>query len=150
MLTYQHEKFDDYYSEVKDLWQQHYEEIAERTDVIKLDPDVDRYKYLEQNGMLEIHTVRDDGTLIGYSLWFLSYNIHYKKSYVASSDILYIAPSHRKGMTGIKFIKWTIAEIKKQNPQKIVFHVKPIKDYGHILERLGANYFEKLYSIVLE
>jgi hypothetical protein len=150
MITYQHEKFNDYFEEAKDLLQKHYEEIAERTDVIKLDPDVDRYNALEQNGMLETHTIRDNGVLIGYSLWFVSYNIHYKQSLVASSDVLYIAPNYRKGMIGVKFIKWTTEEIKKRKPQKIVFHVKPFMDYGHLLERQGANYFEKLYSIVLE
>lgn len=150
MITFQHEKLDGFVQEAKDLFKKHYDEIAERTDVIELDPDLDRYAKLENNGKLEVHTIRDDGVLIGYSLWFLNYHIHYKKSFMASSDILYISPDHRKGMLGVKFIKWTTEEIKKRKPRKIVFHVKPFMDYGPILERQGANFFEKLYSIVLE
>ena len=53
-------------------------------------------------------------------------------------------------MLGYKFIKWTTEEIKKRNPQRILFHVKPFLDYGHLLERLGGNFFEKIYSIVTE
>jgi len=150
MITFQHEKLDGFVQEAKELFQKHYEEIAERTDVIELDPDLERYALMERNNRLEVHTIRDNGVLVGYSLWFIAYHIHYKNSLTASSDILYIAPNHRKGMLGVKFIKWTTEEIKKRKPQKIVFHVKPFMDFGSILERQGANFFEKKYSIVLD
>jgi len=77
-------------------------------------------------------------------------HLHYKKSITASSDVLYISPEYRQGMLGYKFIKWTTEEIKKRNPQRILFHMKPFLDYGKIVERLGGHYFEKTYSIVLE
>ena len=136
--------------EAMQLFKDHYDEIAERTDVIELDPNLEQYNMLYEKGMLEIHTARDDGKLVGYSLWFVTKHIHYKKSITASSDVLYISPNYRKGMLGYKFIKWTTEEIKKRNPQRILFHVKPFLDYGHLLERLGGNFFEKIYSIVTE
>jgi hypothetical protein len=150
MITFQTEAPEPFTQEALDLFQKHYEEIAERTDVIELDPNIELYNELYKKGALEIHTARDDGKLIGYSLWFLSKHIHYKKSLTASSDVLYISPEHRKGMLGVKFIKWTTEKIKERKPQRIMFHVKPFLDYSPILERNGANYFEKIYSIVLE
>lgn len=150
MITFQEELLEPFMQEAVALYEKHYEEIARHRDVIKLDPDIRRYKRLYAADKLAIHTARDDGKLIGYSIWFMFYHIHYQQSYTATSDILYISPEYRKGMTGYKFIKWTTEQIKKRKPQRILFHVKPFLDYGPLLERLGAGHFETSYSIVLE
>ena len=150
MITFQKESPEPFTTEALDLFKKHYKEIAERKDVIKLKPDLKLYNKFYKTGVLEIHTIRDDGKLIGYSLWFVTKHIHYADSTTANSDVLYISPDYRKGMTGVKFIKWTTEEIKKRNPQRIMFHVKPFLDYSPILERIGANFFEKIYTIVTE
>ena len=80
MITFQKEAPEPFTQEAMDLFQKHYEEIAERTDVIVLDPDLKRYNNLYSQNMLEIHTIRDDGKLVGYSLWFVMNHIHYKNS----------------------------------------------------------------------
>jgi len=150
MITFQKEQIQPFANEAIDLFEKHYAELAERTDVIELDPDFEKYQKLMDLGMLEIHTARDDGKLVGYSLWMVMNHLHYKKSVTASSDILYIHSDYRKGMFGYKFVKWTTEEVKKRKPQRILFHMKPHIDYGHLVERLGGHFFEKTYSIVLE
>ena len=150
MITFQQESPSPFADEAVELFKNHYEEVAERQDVIELDPNIEKYNQLYKAKTLEIHTARDNGKLIGYSLWVVVNHLHYKKSITASSDVLYISPEYRKGMLGYKFIKWTTEEIKKRNPQRILFHMKPFLDYGKIVERLGGHYFEKTYSIVLE
>ena len=150
MITFQKEAPEPFTQDALELFRQHYEEIAERTDVIELDPDLESYNTLYEKGILEIHTARDDGKLVGYSIWFVLKHIHYKKSLTANSDVLYISPEYRKGMFGVKFIKWTTEEIKKRQPQRVIFHMKPFLDYSPILKRLGANLFEHAYTIVLE
>ena len=150
MITFQKEAPSPFADDAIQLFKDHYDEIAERTDVIDLDPNIEQYNFMFNKNMLEIHTARDDGKLVGYSIWFVVNHIHYKKSLTATSDVLYISPNYRKGMFGYKFIKWTTDEIKKRKPQRILFHVKPFLDYGHLLERLGGHFFEKSYSIVME
>jgi len=150
MITFQKEAPSPFADDAIQLFKDHYNEIAERTDVIDLDPNIEQYNFMFNKNMLEIHTARDDGKLAGYSIWFVVNHIHYKKSLTATSDVLYISPDYRKGMFGYKFIKWTTDEIKKRKPQRILFHVKPFLDYGHLLERLGGHFFEKSYSIVME
>jgi hypothetical protein len=150
VITFQQEAPSPFADEAVELFKRHYEEVAERQDVIELDPNIERYNLLYKAKTLEIHTARDDGKLIGYSLWVVVNHLHYKKSITASSDVIYISPEYRQGMLGYKFIKWTTEEIKKRNPQRILFHMKPFLDYGKIVERLGGHYFEKTYSIVLE
>jgi len=150
VITFQKEEGRPFFEEAQNLFKKHYEEIAERTDVIKFDPNVERYGQLNDLGLIEVHTARNDGKLVGYSVWMIFPHLHYKSSLTASSDILYIHPDYRKGLTGVSFLRWTIEEVKKRKPQRILLHVKPSIDYGPILERLGAKYFEKTYSIVLE
>ena len=150
MITFQKEPPEPFAREAVELFQKHYEEVAERQDVIALDPDIIRYKRLYKANAMEIHTARDDGKLIGYSIWFVTNHIHYKQSVTASSDVVYISPDYRKGMFGYKFLKWTTEEIKKRDPQRIIFHIKPFLDFGKIVERLGGHYFEKTYTIVTE
>jgi hypothetical protein len=150
MITFQVENSEKFIESAMPLLEGHYKEIAERTDVIKLNPNFDSYKLLEKKDALEIHTIRDDGKLIGYSLWFISKHIHYKDSLTVNSDILYINPDYRKGILGAKFIKWTTEKINERKPQRIMFHVKSAVDYSTILKRLGANHFESIYTIVLE
>ena len=150
MITFQKETPLPFADDAMQLFKDHYDEIAERTDVIELNPNVEQYNFMFNKNMLEIHTARDDGKLVGYSIWFVVNHIHYKKSLTATSDVLYITPNYRNGMFGYKFIKWTTNEIKKRKPQRIFFHVKPFLDYGHLLERLGGHFFEKSYSIVME
>jgi hypothetical protein len=150
MITFQQEPPEPFAQQAIELFKKHYEEIGERQDVIKLDPDIVRYKQMYKNGSMEIHTVRDNDKLIGYSIWFISNHIHYQKSVTASSDVVYIVPDYRKGILGYKFIKWTTEKIKERNPQRIIFHIKPFLDFGKIVERIGGHYFEKTYTIVME
>ena len=150
MITFQIEEPHPFTEEAKVLFEQHYNEIAERKDVIKLDPNYEQYDLLYKKGMLEIHTMRNNKKLIGYSLWFINKHIHYKNSLTVNSDILYISPEYRQGMMGMKFIKWTTEKIKERNPQRIMFHVKDSVDYSPILQRMGAKHFESIYTIVME
>lgn len=150
MITYQIESFRTLAKEAQELFKNHSAESSERTDVIPLDINYRAYFKLEDLGKLETHTVRDDGKLIGYSAWMFMNPLHYKNSLTASSTILYIIPEYRKGLLGYKFIKWSIDQIKKHNVQRILIGIKPHHDFGKLLERLGANYFEKVYSIVLD
>lgn len=150
MITFQKESLYPFVYQAMELFNKHYQEIAERTDVIKLDPDLESYEKLEEFNKLEVHTIRNNGELIGYSLWFIVNHLHYRKSITASSDILFVSPEYRKGLTGVRFIRWTFEEIKKRNPQRIMFHVKDHVDYSPIIKRMGAKHFESIYTIVME
>jgi len=150
MITFQKEPGSVFLPDAKDLFKLHANEASEHLDKIPLDPNFEQYFKLEELNKIEVHTARDDGKLIGYSLWLLGRHIHYKKSLTATSTLIYLLPQYRNGTTGFTFIRWTIEEIKKRKPQRILMSVKPSNDFGRLVERLGGNYFEKVYSFVLE
>lgn len=150
MITFQIEKLDQFLESAFPLFDNHYQEVVEKTDVIKLNPNLDIYYILEKKNILEIHTARDDEKLIGYSMWIVNQHINFKDSLTANSDSLYVSPEYRKGMFGAKFIKWTFEKIKERNPQRVMFHVKDSVDYSPILKRLGSKHCESTYTMVLE
>lgn len=138
--------FPHLWDEVQPLFKQHYDEVQVNK-AIKLDPDVNAYKKMNELNMIETHTVRHDGVLVGYSFFILSPHLHYKSSFTAVNDLLYISPEFRKGWLGYRFIKFVISQVKKRKPQRILFHVKPHVDFGRVLIRLGAKINENTYSI---
>lgn len=148
MITFQKESFTKFISDGKELFFVHNQEVVEQVEGIPLDVNYKAYFKMEALDKLEVHTVRDDGKLIGYSLWMLYYHPHYKTSLTANSTLIYIMPSYRKGLLGYKLIKWSIDRIKDRGVQRILIGVKPDHDFSKILERLGASFFEKIYSIV--
>lgn len=141
--------FPHLWDELQSLFKSHYDEVN-LNKVIELDPDVEEYQWMDSRGMIEAHTVRHQGRLVGYSVFAFYKHLHYKRSPTAANDLIFISPEYRRGWTGYKFLKFIIARVKERNPQRIFFHVKPHVDFGRMLERLGAKLFENIYSITLE
>ena len=128
---------DKLIAEVQPLIELHYEELTLHKQVVKLDPDWNRYKSLADQKMITIITARDKGVLIGYSLFFVSPHIHYKNNIMANNDVLYLHPDYRQGRTGLKLIRKCEQVLQEQQVDKIVWHVKYAKDFRQILYRLG-------------
>ena len=150
MITYQSEPLSKFIEDGREMFKRHSEESSDRPDVIPLNINFNMYLKLEAANKIIALTARDDGKLVGYTLWILTRHLHYSTSLTATSSLVYVDPEYRKGLTGYKLIKWSIEKIKKRGVQRILIGVKPNKDFGKILERLGATYFEKTYSIVLD
>lgn len=128
---------DKLIAEVQPLIELHYEELTLHKQVIKLDPDWNRYKSLADQNMITIITARDKGVLIGYSLFFVSPHIHYKNNIMANNDVLFLHPDYRQGRTGLKLLRKCEQVLQEQQVDKIVWHVKYAKDFRQILYRLG-------------
>jgi GNAT superfamily N-acetyltransferase len=128
---------DKLIGEVQPLIELHYEELTLHKQVVKLDPDWNRYKSLADQKMITIITARDKGILIGYSLFFVSSHIHYKNNVMANNDVLYLHPEYRQGRTGLKLIRKCEQVLQELGVDKIIWHVKYAKDFRQILYRLG-------------
>ena len=138
MIEYRTEQFtDELIAEVKPLIELHYQELTLHKEVVKLDPDWDRYKQLSIMGMTAIITVRDDEKLIGYSLFFVAPHMHYKNNIMANNDVLFLHPAYRQGRVGLKLLHKCEEVLQNMNVDKIVWHIKFAKDFRHILYRMG-------------
>lgn len=122
----------------------HYEEISHFKD-IKLEPDFDGYLGIEKAGALRFFTIReDDDTLIGYAVFLVRHNMHYKSSLQAFQDVLFLR-SEKRG-TGMKFINWCDMQLKNEGVQIVYHHVKKRHNFGPMLERLKYELVDLLYA----
>lgn len=131
------------YEEMRPLLQQHYDEIAHYKD-IPLEPDVEGYKRIEELGNLRMFTVRDDNELIGYSIFFIKHNLHYKSSIQAIQDIVFIRKD-RRGQ-GREFLQWCDNELKSEGVDVVYHHVKAAHNFGPLLVRQGYELVDYIYG----
>ena len=130
--------------EAKPLLIEHWKEIAQYDD-IPLDPDYERYYTLENNGLLRVFTARsEEGSIIGYAVFFVNTNAHYKQSLQAMQDIIFIHPNHRG--TGGRFILWCDEQLKAEGVQVVFHHIKAAHNFGPMLERFGYELIDLIYG----
>ena len=139
MLTFQRETLFDIIEEVDALLALHYQELTLNKDRVRLDPQWDVYRTLEQLGRFVVFTARDGNLLVGYNAFFVQKHMHYAGFTVAQNDVLFLHPDYRLGMTGIRLLKTSEAGLKVAGAEKITYHVKFLKDFRPILHRLGYS-----------
>lgn len=88
--------------------------------------------------------------MVGYQVYIVTPHLHYKSSLTALSDVLYLAPEHRQGTTGIRLMKAAEEALVKRGVQKVVQNVKLKNDWGLILERMGYSPIERIYAKMLK
>lgn len=135
--------------ELKPLFEKHYLEIAHYQD-IPLDPDYDQYVKVEGTGCLRVFTAREfiDNAehLVGYCIFFIRPNLHYKSSLQASQDVLFIHPSFRSLGFGAKFLSFCDDELRKEGAQAVYHHVKEAHNFGPLLKKLGYQLVDLIYA----
>ena len=142
-MEFRRENISALFEEAVPLMVKHYKEIAHYKD-IELEPDWDAYNKAEEIDAVRVYTIRDDGQMIGYAIFFFHTNYHYRKSLQAYQDLIFIDPKHRG--PGYKFIKWIDGQLKAEGIQIVYHHVKATKDFGPMLERIGYELVDKIYA----
>lgn len=137
------ENFGDIVGELKPLLELHYHEIAHHKD-IPLDPDYDVYQKLQDIGAIICFTARRDGHLIGYNIFFVRHNMHYKTSKQAVQDVVFIHPEFRG--FGKKFFLYCDEILKQEGVQVVYHHIKAAHNFGKMLESIGYSLVDLIYG----
>jgi GNAT superfamily N-acetyltransferase len=144
-LTLQRETADQFIPDAAPLLAVHFQEIAHFQD-IKLNPQFDIYRQMDQMGVLRVFTLRDRGVLRGYAIFMVRENLHYGDSLQAVQDVLYLDAPLRKQMLGARLIQWCDEELKREGVQVVYHHVKRAFNFGPLLARLGYEEVESIWS----
>lgn len=72
-----------------------------------IEPDTEGYQRLEDQGVLVLITLREDGSLKGYIIGFLYRSMHHKRILCGIGDSVYVEPDYRSytGVMAEKFEK---------------------------------------------
>lgn len=145
-MRYQQEFLVTCELEAQSLIEMHWEDIALNKDRIKLNPDWERYHALEEAGAFKIFTARSDDKLVGYFAVLVDYNPHYKDHLFAVNDVIYLHPDYRKGLVGLKLIKFAEECLKEDGVSVLTINTKVHKPFDKLLSRLGFGLAERVYS----
>ena len=143
-LYFDCERYSDALKEqMYDLLLLHWREVGHYQD-IPLAPDWQHYKNADEAGLTRIFTARLWGKLVGYAVFFVRPNPHYKTSWQAAQDILFIHPDYRGN--GGRFIQWCDQQLAAECVQAVYHHVKVAHNWGHLLERMGYELVDLVYA----
>ena len=65
-----------------------------------------------------------EGTLVGYAVFFVRYNMHYRQSLQALQDVLFVDLAHRHSRVGLRLIEYAEDRLRDDGVQVILHHVK--------------------------
>ncbi len=122
-LTLQRERAQDVLPEMLPLLHEHKEEIAHYAD-IPLDVDEQRYINTDLMGLLRCYTARMGGDLIGYAVFFVQPNAHYKSSLQAVQDVLFVTKPHRHSRAGYALIRHSEEALRAEGVAVCYHHIK--------------------------
>lgn len=139
-MDFRVEKFNiDIWEESRALTVLHHSEVGMYGIV---DPDV--YWYLRND--IWVFTARHEGELVGYGVYILGTHPHYKSIQTATQDLLFLHPDHRKGLAGVKFIKFQEKCLKEMGVRRVFQSTKRSRDLSKIYERLGYEETDVIFS----
>lgn len=146
-IAFQVEDYAKVIPEMREIYPLHWKEIGLDHDLIPLDPDYELYDQLAKAGITHLVTARDDGMLIGYHISFIRPALHYKSTLMCFSDIFYLLPDYRHGMTGYNFLKFFRDSAKAKGAKRIYVATKLALDVGALMKRLGFIQIERIFSL---
>jgi len=144
--VYQTEDWRNFKREARELFLRHWHEVALNHAEVPLDIDHERYDALADAGGLHVLTVRRGGLLIGYHIAIVSGHLHYRSTLHGITDVYWIAPECRHGITAIRMFQAVERELKKLGVRKLFTATKLHMDQGSLFERLGYKPVERLYA----
>jgi hypothetical protein len=142
-VTFSCERVADVWPEIYPLFEKHWQEIGEYKD-IPLDPDFETYKKIDEMGMIRVYTAREGATLIGYCVFFINPNLHYKNTKQALQDVMFIQKDKRG--FGKKFMVWCDEQLMADGVDVIHRYMSKDNDFGVLLERIGYEFMALIYS----
>lgn len=129
-----------------EMFQEHWEEIAKNKKLMKLAPDIEKFKAIEQSGnLLSLFAMKND-KVIGYSVNIISQHLHYKELTTAYNDLLYLDRDYRKTSLGGELIAETERKCRERGAKIMLFHAKENTSLCKILPNKSYNTHEIIFS----
>lgn len=129
------------------LYEKHHEEVTLHDRELNIDEE--HYRKLHKSENYLGVGFFDQGILIGYISFFVSYHPHHKDLGVANMDLFYLLPEYRGG-TGKDILKTVLKHIKERTKiDKVYIGVPHINDWSKMLLGMGFRGVETVYSLDL-
>jgi len=145
MITIYTEDLMDCLDEMIPLLEKHYIEVHPYPDKIPFNPDYERYKNLNDQGLIHYIAVRDDGKLIGYCLAFMLPNLHYSDHIYATNDVIYLDEAYRHSSVAYELLSYAEECYKELGASVMTIHMKTGVPFKGLCRRRDLEHIENLY-----
>jgi hypothetical protein len=149
-IAYAVEKFTAVRPEIEPHVDAHWNEFASNKGDAAMDVDWALYESLCRSGKLHVFTARRDGRLVGYFGCILSTHPHRRTVLTASSSFLYVAQDPIRGLIIRGLIAISINCFNTMGVKLYHYRSKNSHNIGQILEKMGFNTIETVYSMASE
>lgn len=144
--SFQTEGWESFYRDAKEIFPDHWRELALNQAHVRIDVDYEGYLALERLGRLLVLTARADGELKGYIIAFLMHHLHYKSTgLMALTDMYYVVPTERTG-TGLALFVEFEKELRQRGIALAMTSCKVHQDHQKFLEGLGWTFSDKTFT----
>ena len=137
---------DEFKVKADPLFQEHYEEIALRKDLMELKPNWPLYDALDQSGSLFIYLAMQGDVCIGYSMNLVANHLHYADLKYSQNDVLFIKKEFRGGRIGLRLMKTTEEHAKSLGCKVMLWHAKERTTLAALLPRLKYGVQDIMFS----
>lgn len=136
---------DELIEELTDLFNSNCEEISIMGRSVN--PDLNVYRTIASANKLLMYIAREDFAAIGYSVFIVSHHPHYKDMIVAEQNMIFLDKLHRKGMAGMKLIKYAEEHLKENNLADCIIQHTNIdkRDLSKLYERMGYQEMSRVF-----
>lgn len=149
-ISYQVERWSKALPELKPLFSKLWEDVAVDKHRFRAECEEEQYAALEAQGILHLVTARRDLEIVGFFLVLVRPNPHYKGAgLMGFTDMYYLAPALRKGMTGLQLFSFTLRTLKSRGVVKFYTSHKIHRDRSSLLKLLGFQATDIVYSKIL-
>lgn len=135
-----------------ELWplvQAHDAELTSDPSVLRLAPDVERYRAVEAAGGMFSLVMRAGATPIGYSFNYLSVPMHYAGTLLAINDAFFVAEEHRAAF-GLRLMRATREAALTHGARLFCWYAKTGTPMEAILRARQCRAEETVFTEVLQ
>lgn len=138
---FKQESFAEYAEAIVPMLKDYKEEVGEYEQ--EFNPDLERYAFLEQEGLLAFFVAWHGDELAGFATFFLDTEIQQKEVRSATQSMNFVGKKHRG--IGYPFMKFCDDILQKQGVNSIWRQATVKFDIGKVYQRMGYHLAEKAY-----
>lgn len=140
---------EQFFDQAAELLVEHRDELATDKALMVLKPDFEKYFAMDHLGALLVIGAYRGGKLIGYSVSFISQNLHYADLCQCQNDVLFLTMSERRGSAGLRLIRKTQEMAALEGAQIMLWHAKPDTNLDRLMPRMGGTVQDVIWRVNL-
>lgn len=142
-MIYSVEVFGEVEAEIVALGHKCFKEVDIRQGKTKFRANTKLYNVLQDGGFLRVYTMREEGVMVGFSIYVVQEALHCEGTYQAVSDSMYIDKEYRS--RGKELITLIQEDLTEEGVTDFHFTVKTGLDSGNLTESTGCHLYESVY-----